>query len=89
MTARWHLLIKGRVQGVGFRWFARETAERLRLAGWIRNLATGQVEAEIEGPEDDLEHFFTEIATGLPYARVEDIEKKKVPVLKETVFTIR
>ena len=89
MTVRWHLLFKGRVQGVGFRWFTRETAERLRLTGWVRNLNSGEVEAEVEGPEEVLDQFFLEITTGLPHARIQDIEKKKVPAQKESVFTIR
>lgn len=90
MTARWHLLIKGRVQGVGFRWFARETAERLRLSGWVRNLMSGEVEAEVEGPSETLKRFVAELAIGLSYARVSDIQKNEIPVTKDkSAFGIR
>ena len=52
---RVHLLISGEVQGVCYRATTREEAERLGLKGWVRNLDSGQVEAEIEGPEDLVE----------------------------------
>ena len=45
----------GRVQGVCFRYCASEEAERLGLAGWIKNLPDGRVEAEFEGPRSQLE----------------------------------
>ena len=90
MTVRWHLLIKGRVQGVGFRWFTRDTAERFRLSGWVRNLMSGEVEAEVEGSPETLKQFVAELATGLPYARVSDIRKVEIPVKKDkSAFGIR
>lgn len=49
---RRRVLISGRVQGVGFRWSCRRTAERLALAGWCRNLPDGRVEACFEGADD-------------------------------------
>jgi acylphosphatase len=46
---RIHVLVRGRVQGVGFRWFVREAARELGLAGWVRNRPDGTVEVAAEG----------------------------------------
>ena len=89
MTTRLHLKIRGRVQGVGFRWFARDAASRLQVAGWVRNLPTGEVEAEAEGDREALDRFVTELKTGLPYARVESIAQKEIPPKGERGFDIQ
>jgi acylphosphatase len=47
------------VQGVGFRWTARETARQMGLSGWVRNIDDGSVDCEVEGEEDVL-HYFRE-----------------------------
>jgi len=49
MKARAHITVKGYVQGVGFRWFVNDIAESLLLAGWVRNISGGSVEAVFEG----------------------------------------
>lgn len=77
---RLRLLIRGRVQGVGFRWFAREAAERLGVEGWVRNLADGRVEAEAQGTTEQLTSFVRELKEGHPYAQVEGIESRDVPI---------
>ena len=46
---RLHVLVRGRVQGVGFRWFVREAGRHLGLAGWVRNRPDGSVEVAAEG----------------------------------------
>ncbi|MDO9709534.1 acylphosphatase [Paracraurococcus lichenis] len=75
MRAR-HLLISGRVQGVGYRdWMARE-AGRLGLAGWVRNRADGTVEAVIAGPEPAVEALLTLVRRGPRLARVDAVEER-------------
>lgn len=72
---RLHARISGRVQGVGFRWFVREEARRLGLAGWVRNLPTGDVELVAEGAPDALDALARTIGQGPPGARVELVHR--------------
>ncbi|MBI3566197.1 MAG: acylphosphatase [Elusimicrobia bacterium] len=67
---RRHLLVTGRVQGVGYRWFARELAESLGVTGWVRNREDGSVEAEAEGTPEALDEFVARLKDGNPSARV-------------------
>ena len=60
---RKHIFFYGRVQGVGFRYYAVQKANQLGLTGWVKNLYDGSVEMEVEGQEeliDQLIIFFTE-----------------------------
>lgn len=88
MTRR-HLLVLGRVQGVGFRWFARELAESLGLSGWARNREDGSVELEAEGMPDALDEFARRLRDGNPSARVDDVVAVTVAPRGETRFEIR
>ena len=54
---RRHFLVKGHVQGIGYRWFVQRTASRLGMTGWVRNLPNGDVETQAQGDEDSLERF--------------------------------
>jgi acylphosphatase len=69
-----HVVIRGRVQGVGFRWFVREAARRAGLAGWVRNRHDGSVELEAEGPEAALDAFRRVVARGPEGAVVSTID---------------
>ncbi|MGH9592135.1 MAG: acylphosphatase [Bryobacteraceae bacterium] len=67
-------LVTGRVQGVGFRYFAARAARDLQLAGWVRNLSDGRVEAYAAGPASKLEDFEGSLRTGPPAAMVRSLE---------------
>lgn len=82
------MIVAGRVQGVGFRWYAKETADSLGLAGWVRNREDGSVEAEAQGTDAKLDEFVARLKTGNPAARVDSIETKPAPVKHETTFRI-
>ena len=79
----------GRVQGVGFRYFAHATASREGLHGWVRNLPDGRVEAAAEGDADAMERFEQALRHGPRGARVEHLEiEHTVPGGRDTGFTI-
>jgi acylphosphatase len=67
-------IISGRVQGVGFRYFAEAAAAREGLHGWVRNLPDGRVEIAAEGDADALERFERRVRHGPPGARVDAVE---------------
>lgn len=69
-----HAIVKGRVQGVGYRVFTREAAVRLNCTGWVRNRNDGTVEVYAEGDELTLTDFLTELHKGPPWGHVEDID---------------
>ncbi len=66
--------IRGRVQGVGFRYFTRSKAQQLRLDCWVRNLRGGDVELAAEGPREDLEKLLAAVREGPPMAWVERVD---------------
>ena len=75
---RVHLVIKGEVQGVFYRASAREEALRLGLFGWVRNLPDGDVEAEVEGPDETVQDFVRWCRKGPPAAVVGDVEVERL-----------
>jgi acylphosphatase len=83
-------LIGGRVQGVGFRFFAETVASREGVHGWVRNLPDGCVEAVAEGEAEAVERFERAMRHGPRGARVERVEvDDRVPDGRETGFSIR
>ena len=83
-------LITGRVQGVGFRFYARTAAEREGLHGWVRNLPDGGVEAVAEGEAESIERFERSIRHGPPGARVEHVDvEHTVPSSRDSGFLIK
>ena len=67
-----HVQIKGRVQGVGFRWFVRVAARRLQLSGWVKNRPDGTVEIAAAGSEDRLAELRKLIQRGPDGAEVSE-----------------
>ena len=83
-------LISGRVQAVGFRYFAAAAARREGVHGWVRNLPDGRVEAAAEGEAEAVERFERAVRQGPRGARVETVDvEEDVPSGRETGFNIR
>ena len=68
-----HVRIRGRVQGVGFRWFVREEARRLGLSGWVTNLPGGEVEVRAGGAVASLARLRRALEVGPTGATVEQV----------------
>lgn len=71
---RLRVFVSGRVQGVFFRDSTRQKAVETGVAGWVRNLPDGRVEAVFEGPREAVEAMLRWCARGPPLARVDDVE---------------
>jgi acylphosphatase len=81
--------VEGRVQGVGYRAFVRERAEALGLAGWVRNLPSGDVDLEAEGPRVTLERLLRDLQKGPPASRVQHVHAEWAPARGTNGFEIR
>jgi acylphosphatase len=79
VITRRHVWIRGRVQGVWFRQATRRTAEQLGLAGWVRNLPDGRVEAVFEGEASAVESALEFVRAGPAQARVVEVEIREEP----------
>lgn len=83
-------LISGRVQGVGYRYFAQSAAEREGVSGWVRNLPDGRVEAVAEGESDAVDRFAGLLRSGPRHSHVDAVEVTAVaPVVDSSDFSIR
>jgi acylphosphatase len=88
MAAR-RFLVKGRVQGVAFRFFAVEAARRAGVTGTVRNLPDGSVEAIAEGPPGNLAAFRSELAKGPTFSRVTSVDEQEIqPTNRYTDFEV-
>lgn len=67
--------VRGRVQGVGFRWWTRSRARGLGLAGTVRNCPDGSVEVRVRGGEEVVAAFREQLAQGPPGSRVDEVEE--------------
>lgn len=84
------MIVEGKVQGVGYRYHAHETASGLGLAGWVRNLPDGTVEIVAEGAADALQKLIGWAKKGPRNARVTQVHARVMAALNEmTEFQIR
>ena len=76
---RLYAVVRGRVQGVSFRYYTQATALRLNLTGWVRNLRDGAVEVTAEGPRASLDQLLSFLQRGPTAARVAEVQTKWSP----------
>ena len=87
MSAR-RAVVSGRVQGVGFRFFAERSAKKAGVVGWVRNLPDGRVETVVEGSDDAVERYLSEIRRGPLGSRVTDVSVEDRPPGNFELFEI-
>lgn len=75
--ARLEAVVRGRVQGVGFRWFVRSAAESLGLTGWVANAPDGSVRVVAEGTASALDRLVERLAAGPSGARVAAVDARR------------
>jgi acylphosphatase len=73
-------LVRGRVQGVGFRWFVERQAHILGIAGWVRNNADGAVEVFAQGTREQINNLHSQLTQGPRAARVDAVDESDVPL---------
>ncbi len=78
MSSR-HLIVTGRVQGVGYRDALREAAEKHKVTGWVRNRRDGSVEALLQGAPEAIDALIAWARRGPPMARVTDVRVNPAP----------
>ncbi len=78
--ARWHLVFRGSVQHVGFRYTAMYFSRDLYITGWVRNLDDGSVEMEAQGSLANLRKFLLRLK-GAVHIHIESVDIKEIPLL--------
>lgn len=78
-SIRRHIIFYGRVQGVGFRYYALHKATQLALTGWVRNLPDGSVEMEVQGPEEKIDALIL-FLEGKSYILIENMDSRTMPL---------
>ena len=86
---RWRLIVRGKVQGVGYREGCRQCAQDLRLSGWVRNLTDGTVEVEAEGRPRDLATLVLWCERGPLPANVFSVHTRRIAPVGGDWFEIR
>lgn len=82
---RKHIFFYGRVQGVGFRYYAVQKANQLGLTGWVKNLYDGSVEMEVEGQEELIDQLII-FLQNRTHIWIERIDAKKIPLQQDSSF---
>ena len=85
---RRQILFYGRVQGVGFRYYAVQKARQLGLTGWVENLYDGSVEMEVQGTEEKIDELIL-FLSGRQYVEIEKMDVKSLPLEEERDFCER
>ena len=88
---RRHIFIKGKVQGVNFRYYTKEKANLLDIFGWVKNLNDNRVEILVEGEKEKIEKLIDWLKQGGPYsAKIDDIKIEEQKYLSEfNIFEIK
>lgn len=87
---RFHIWVRGRVQGVGFRAYVMDAAERLGLTGWVRNVGWDTVETVAEGERAALQAFLESVRSGPRMARVQECRlEEETPTGEFSRFEMR
>ena len=68
-----HLIIRGLVQGVGYRWFATKSASSHKLNGWVKNQPDSTVEIKVYGDKGGIHSFIKDLARGPSFSKVNDV----------------
>lgn len=85
---RKHIVFYGRVQGVGFRYYAVNKANQLGLTGWVKNLPDGTVEMEVQGEEPLIDQLII-FLQNRTYIWIEKLDARSIPVLDDSSFQER
>lgn len=85
-----HIIIYGRVQGVGFRNFTQIEAQKLGINGWVKNNTDGTVELKAEGDEKAVTQFLDSLAKGNQFSKVENADIKTTDIVEHNgTFEVR
>ncbi|WP_294352762.1 acylphosphatase [uncultured Clostridium sp.] len=87
---RYFLIFHGRVQGVGFRYFAQSNALKYSITGFVKNEYDGTVSMEAQGQDIDLHNFLQTLSKGNMFIRVDNIIKENISIVEnETKFKVK
>ncbi|MDD5687567.1 MAG: acylphosphatase [Elusimicrobia bacterium] len=78
---KYEIAVFGEVQGVGYRYFVVKVANKLGITGYVENVSDGSVKIIAEGEENSLKDFIESIKTEHPFAKVNDMNIKKVTII--------